>query len=450
MKISDLISMCVKNLTRRKARTFLTIMGVVVGTCAIVVMISIGVGMDEAQKAMLSQMGDLTMIDVYNYNDSNKNKMDDKMLTQIQALEGVEVATPLYSPDNLSIKMVGGKKERYMIDWLDIVGVYPDAIEKLGYEIKEGTGFTENNKKISIILGEKSAYRFRDTKRKPGKDRVRPYPDEKGEIKDPFVNPMKDKLILVTQPMKENVKEKRYEVNVCGILKEDYSKGWQTSQGVFMNIYELKRIEAEYRKANGMQEKKDTNYREVKVKVKDIKYVEPVETFIKNQGFDTSSLESIRKPMQQQAKQQQMVLGSLGAISLFVAALGITNTMVMSIYERTREIGVMKVLGCYINDIRTVFLMEAGSIGFFGGIIGIIISYIISFCINYFGVNFMGGGMMGPMGGMGATGGMKLSIIPIWLVFFALLFATMIGLVSGFYPANRAVKISALEAIKHD
>ena len=445
MKISDLISMCVKNLTRRKARTFLTIMGVVVGTCAIVVMISIGVGMDEAQKAMLSQMGDLTMIDVYNYNESNKNKLDDKMLAQIQALDGVEIATPMYIPNNLSLKMVGGKKDRYMMEWMNIVGIYPEAIEKLGYELKEGTTFPENSKKINIILGEKGAYRFRDTKRKPGHDRVQPYPDQNGEIKDPFLNPLKEKMTLITEPYKPNAKEKRYDVNVCGILKEDYSKGWQTSQGVFMNIYELKRIESEYRKANGMQEKNETNYQEVKVKVKDIKYVESVEEFIKEQGFDTSSLESIRKPMQQQARQQQMVLGSLGAISLFVAALGITNTMVMSIYERTREIGVMKVLGCYINDIRTVFLMEAGSIGFFGGIIGIIISYIISFAINYFGVNLLSGGMMG-----GIMGGMKLSIIPFWLVFFALLFATMIGLISGFYPANRAVKISALEAIKHD
>ena len=445
MKISDLISMCVKNLTRRKARTFLTVMGVVVGTCAIVVMISIGVGMDEAQKAMLSQMGDLTMIDVYNYNESNKNKLDDKMLAEFQNLEGVEIVTPMYSPENLSIKLIGGKKDRYVMDWMNIVGIYPEAIEKLGYEIKEGSTFPESSKKINIILGEKGAYRFRDTKRKQGHDRVQPYPDEKGEIKDPFINPMKEKMTLVTEPYKPNAKEKRYDVNVCGILKEDYSKGWQTSQGVFMNIYELKRIEAEYRKANGMTEKKDTNYQEVKVKVKDIKYVETIEEYIKEKGFDTSSLESIRKPMQQQARQQQMVLGSLGAISLFVAALGITNTMVMSIYERTREIGVMKVLGCYINDIRTVFLMEAGSIGFFGGVIGIVISYIISFAINYFGVNLMGGGMMG-----GLMGGMKLSIIPAWLVFFALLFATMIGLVSGFYPANRAVKISALEAIKHD
>lgn len=445
MKISDLISMCVKNLTRRKVRTFLTVIGVVVGTCAIVVMISIGVGMDEAQKAMLAEMGDLTMINVYNYGGNSKTKLDDKVIAEIQALDGVEVATPMYTPNNLQLEIVAGKNERYVMNWIDIVGIYPEAIEKLGYEIKEGVSLSESKLKYPILFGEKTAYNFKDSKRRPGHDMVRPYPNSKGEIEDPYVSPMKEKIKFKTTPMNDKGKEKYYDINVVGILKEDYSKSYYTSTGVFMDITELKRIESEYRKANGMQEKNETNYQEVFVKVKDIKYVEAVEEYIKNLGYNTHSLESIRKPMQQQAKQQQMVLGSLGAISLFVAALGITNTMVMSIYERTREIGVMKVLGCYVTDIRTVFLMEAGCIGFFGGVIGVVLSYIISFAINYFGVNLVGGMMRGA-GGMG----MKISIIPFWLVFFALVFATMVGLASGFYPANRAVKISALEAIKHD
>ena len=78
----------------------------------------------------------------------------------------------------------------------------------------------------------------------------------------------------------------------------------------------------------------------------------------------------------------QLVLGAIGAISMFVAAFGISNTMVMSVYERTKEIGIMKVLGCDIKDIKSLFLYEAGTIGFMGGTIGIIISYIISITAN--------------------------------------------------------------------
>ena len=70
MKISDVISMCIANLTRRKVRTLLTVIGVVVGTCAIMVMVSLGLGMQASQAAMLEQMGDLTVIQVYNYNNT--------------------------------------------------------------------------------------------------------------------------------------------------------------------------------------------------------------------------------------------------------------------------------------------------------------------------------------------------------------------------------------------
>ena len=174
-----------------------------------------------------------------------------------------------------------------------------------------------------------------------------------------------------------------------------------------------------------------------------------VETKIKDLGYDTYSMETVRKPMQEQANKMMLILGSLGGISLLVAAMGITNTMIMSIYERTREIGIMKVLGCVVGDIRTVFLMEAGLIGFGGGVIGVILSFIISLVLNVLG----GGGLGGMMGGYyygGAEGASQISVIPIWLVGLALVFSTLIGLVSGFSPANRAVKISALEAIKHE
>lgn len=133
-------------------------------------------------------------------------------------------------------------------------------------------------------------------------------------------------------------------------------------------------------------------------------------------GFaDTYSMESIRKPLEQQMSTIQMILGGLGAISLLVAALGITNTMIMSIYERTREIGVMKVLGCVVGNIRTMFLVEAGTIGFMGGILGLAFSYGISFAINSFaaaGNSISLGGIVG----VGVTGS-NVSIIPVWLAF---------------------------------
>lgn len=143
----------------------------------------------------------------------------------------------------------------------------------------------------------------------------------------------------------------------------------------------------------------------------------------------------------------QAVLGGIGAMSLLVAALGITNTMVMSIYERTREIGVMKVLGCLLTDIRKLFLWEAGIIGFTGGVVGLLLSILASFLLNRFG-----GDLGGLLGGGYAPDGTRLpiSVIPVWLAVSSVGFATLVGLLSGFYPANRAMKLSALEAIRNE
>ncbi|MEG1448813.1 MAG: FtsX-like permease family protein [Oscillospiraceae bacterium] len=457
MKIIDMITLTVGNLWRRKVRTLLTVMGVVVGTCSIVVMISLGVGMDASLQQRLSQMGDLTIIDVYNYgNKPDKKELDDKAIKEISQMEKVVVASPFWSPWDMNMTFVNEKNGRYECRG-DVVGVYPEALKEFGYELFEGDFLpsAHDKKKVTIVVGEDMSYQFRDTKRKNGgyiwKE---PLPD--GSFKKPYVDVTKEKINLVMKPQDEDKhKDLKYEVVVKGRLKTDYNKDYRTAYGCFMDINQLKQLQKEYNKENGIKvdSKTQNSYESVKVKVQSMEDVEAVEKQIQDMGFETSSMEQIRKPMEEQTRQQQIMFGGLGAISLFVAAIGITNTMVMSIYERTREIGVMKVLGCKLSNIRTIFLMESGLIGFLGGIVGTLASYGISNLLNKYGgamsgsMDMMGGMMMG-MGGDPEA--LPISIIPPWLVILAIVFATIIGLVSGFYPANRAVKISAMEAIKHD
>lgn len=444
MRISDLIGICWRNLTRRKLRTALTAFGVVIGVCAIIVMISIGIGLEQSFTAQLEQWGDLTMITINNY--GGTAELNDAAVLKIQGYEGVEIATPFYQPDiNLMVKT---KNNRYEA-WPQLYGVYPEALEKLGFELADGQYLQDGDKEYSMVVGSNFAYRFRDTKRKNGRgNRVDPYPDPvTGKIKDPFVDLKKDKLKLVGEPRKEGVKPMELVPVIAGTLKKD-DANWETSEGVFMDINELKAIVNKYNKLNGLPKLDKVKYNEVRVKCASIDDVAGVQEKIKASGFECYSMEDSRKSMQDTARMIQMVLGGLAAISLFVAAIGIANTMVMSIIERTREIGIMKVIGAEISNIRVMFLMESGMIGFIGGVVGVAVSYGVSYLINSISAGGGGSNLLGNMfGGMPGT---QMSVIPPWLVGFALFFSILIGVIFGFLPANRAVKISALEAIKHD
>ena len=438
MRISDILSICVRNLTRRKLRTFLTALGVVIGVGLIIIAISIGIGLSRSYEEQLASWGDLTVIDIYNC--TSTVTLDHPALANTQARDGVEIATPFYENWDVNFQ-VTAKNGRYQMNG-NLYGVYPEALEKLGYELKEGSYLKDGDRPYSLVVGENYAYRFYDTK-KQRNNRVDPYPDANGRIKDPFVNVLKDKLVLALPSQKYdsngNKVGKDIEVKpvVAGVmLKNDAN--WEATNYAFMDINEMKALIEKYNRQNGIKTQgKKISYQQAKVKCVDVDTVAAVQEEIKGMGFDCNSMNDSREYMQKQALMIQLVLGGLAGFSLLVAAIGIANTMIMSIYERTREIGVMKVIGAEIKDIRIMFLLEAGMIGLLGGIMGVALSFAGSWGFNHFAAGAMGTGS-------------KLSVIPLWLVLVALAFSILVGVVFGFLPANRAVKISALEAIKHD
>lgn len=447
MRGNDIFHMCLQNLLRRKSRTILTVLGVLIGCCSIVIMVSLGIGMKESQENMLAEMGDLTIITVNApQGGKGKNKLDDALVKKLNAMAGVEAVTPKQSLGSYSIKLIAGTGNRYIADWTSVVGLDIDQMEKMGYKVLEGSAAHGSGE---VVVGQYIAYGFRDTMRPEGMNTIDRYSggyDDQGKPLDmpaPYFDALKEpmSLLVETDSGKFTVKLKP-----VGVTKEDYSKGGETSDGIIMSLADLRGI---LDKAQG-NAKKALPYESVLVKVKDISKVEGVESEIKQLGYNTESMESIRKPMEKEARQKQMMLGGLGAISLFVAALGITNTMIMSISERTREIGIMKSLGCYVKDIRVMFLSEAGAIGLIGGLIGCAISFITSVIINLVSINAPFDLSKLSAAIVGGEGISRVSVIPPWLLLFAIVFSVAIGLGSGFYPANKAVKIPALEAIKSE
>ena len=447
-----------QNLKRRRSRTFLTMLGVVIGVCSIVVMVSIGLGINESSEAQLSQMGDLTTIQIYNYGGENgRTKLDDAAMQAIRQLPYCAGATAKQELGEIGsgYTLSAGPNQRYKSDYLSISAVDFDQLEALGYKLEEGQfpGPGSANA-IPVLAGSQTAYNFYDSYRPEGMNRIDIWQyDENGVQLEPepaFFNPLETGLELSFYAGDENGTPTKYALRATGLLKSDMGLGYETEQGLLIDLKDMARIRKELARANGQAAPKETNYTQALVKADDISHVAELEEAIHQAGFpDTSSMQSMRESMQESTRMLQLMLAGIGAVSLFVAAIGIANTMVMSISERTREIGIMKALGCRLGDIRLLFLAEAGIIGLAGGLLGALLSLAISSLINVLASSV-------PVTDwqtfwQAVTGyGTRVSVVPLWLLGLSVVFAVLVGLISGFSPARKAVKVPALEAIKHE
>ena len=143
MKISDEISLSARNLLRRKGRTALTLVGVVIGTCMVVLMISLGIAQNQANDEMIQSWGDLTQIEIYGGgisvgSDGKAIKLDDAALTQIRELNNVLAATPFTNPYNLQGTVSAGRNGRYVSDIGNITALDPVALEPMGFALESG------------------------------------------------------------------------------------------------------------------------------------------------------------------------------------------------------------------------------------------------------------------------------------------------------------------------
>ena len=445
MSRKDLLKMCFQNLLRRKSRTLLTLLGVLIGCCSIVIMVSIGIGMTESQNRLLAQMGDLTIITVTpKQNGRGKTKLNDKALVSIKSLPDVAAATPKVTLDDYDCNVVlrAGSGDRYTAYWATVAGIDTSQLERMGYKLLSGSKPRQTGE---MLAGQYAAYNFADSLRPEGSNMVDRWGGLWSGEDTPPPDPYFDAAATpITVEIEMDGKKARRTLYPTGVLKEDQVKGSETSDGLVMSLSDLRALLGEVRGVASA----DLTYKTALVKVTQLSKVKEVEKSIREMGFSTSSMESIREPMEKEARQKQLMLGGLGAISLFVAALGITNTMIMSISERTREIGIMKSLGCHLRDIRLLFLFEAGAIGLLGGLVGCVVSMVIAIIINLVSFGAPPGLDSFVAAILGSEALTRVCVVPPWLLLAAVVFSVGIGLGSGYYPANKAVGISALEAIK--
>lgn len=471
MSFYDLMTMSLGNLWRRKLRTVLTVLGVLIGTTSIVAMLSLAFGMKQMIMDEYASMGSVTQIMISGGGgdmDSSSSQTDTStMLTEtnmqmFQDMEHVKNVLPQLSFDG---NMQSGRYSGYA----NLIGVDQSLLDSqelekgdipqkgstgtlqviAGNQILTGFGYVQGDQYVDYYstgelpnidlmtqIRQLQVYNeMADTSSDAGST------DDSADASSDSTGTDSSADDAAVQPEEDN-STLNFRIKVAGIMAGGVDEYNTYSNSLLVNIDDLKSyLTKNFGKGNIPGQPKPNGkpmnewvYSTLVVDVDDASNVDSVMKDIQDMGFSASSNKDLLDSAQKNLQIVELVLGGIGMVAFLVAAIGIANTMMMSTYERTKEIGVMKVLGCDMRDIQKLFLAEAGFIGLIGGIVGLGLTCGVSALINHFAVSM--GGMKG-----------NISVIPWWLALAAVAFSTLMGMVAGYFPARRAMKLSPLAAI---
>ena len=484
----DIFLLALKNFRRRMARSILTIIGVVIGSMAIVVMVSLGIGIQESMMRMIERWGDLTTVTVplWNIDDgggggmirtsagggvvisevggtsraSSRNQNQPNPFYEAQAtIESIEHVTAVMLYRTESVRLVSG---RYVNPWAQVGLVDTSKLHYFGINVSQGRMLEPGDDDFAIVLSPHMGTDFINLRsRDPWNWNNRPM-DEDGMI-IPFVDIFNDEIQLTfdnrfgerPQAGESRRRPQLHDIEIVGFQDEFGSFSWTS----FMDIEAFTRHKKAYLTniIRTLPEEEAANYRwqleqlsrydMAYVKIDHRDNVVGVVEQLRDLGLESWSNMEMIDNVNAQLVMLQLVMGAIGAVALFVAAINIANTMIMSIYERTKEIGIMKVIGCRLGDICLLFLLEAIILGVIGGLIGIGASFGASALLNNLPPEMVGN-MLGFW--IDPEVGGSLSVIPYWLVFVSLGISVGVAVLAGLYPSIRAMRLSALEAIRNE
>lgn len=465
MKFRDLVHLALSNLFRRKFRTFMTVLGVVIGTASIVCMLSLGYGLRRSTLSEFEGKKSLREIIVrtnlnFNYSTGKQdydNVITDETVELLKQEPEVKLAIPVYSVTT-SIHL--GSWEMTS----ELIALDDETIDYYDFALNKGTMPQKGKSSpLQILMGLNEKNKFYNMN---SITRFADSPEGSEDLSKKLMrlefynNSLTDQINSNTQELLNSTKKQQIPIQVTGLVAEkiydeDEKDNFQIWSDQFANncyVYkdDLMRALRKYFKSYALPNQKasrkgkpagDIWYSHVVLVTEGPEQTKLLYDRLKEQDkyllesqidFVTTSQETLKKI--------QLVLGAIGGISLLVAAIGIANTMMMSIYERTKEIGIFKVLGCDLSKIRNLIIFESSGIGIIGGIMGVIISYLISSSIN----------KVTSMNMMATDSTFKISYIPTMLAILSILFAGLVGTLSGLLPAIRAMKLSPLKAIRNE
>jgi len=399
MKINDLLNISLQNFKNRKSRIFFTILGVSVAIGAVLFLVSFGYGLQASLLEKITTKESLLTLDVMS-SDTELIKLNQETLKKISEVANVEKISPHgQAPGNITLDDLTSEAIVNMVDtnYLTLEGASP----KIGREF-------EDNDKNKIIVNSSIAKLF--------------------NIEEEKIIGKKIKIVVFLPDTESENKTELKPFNlendfeIIGLIEDNDTQGQ-----LFIKNSDVTSLPI-------------SEYASIKVKVTNDTKLNETRSNLLSMGFLVSALSDTIDQANQIFGIIQVVLGIFGTVALVVAAIGLINTMTISLLERTNEIGIMRAIGAAPGDIMWLFLGESLMIGFLGGVSGIILGILGSQLVQVI-VNMVSKSLGGEI--------LKLFSYPIWFIFFIIILSSLVGLVGGFYPARRASRLNPLDALRY-
>jgi putative ABC transport system permease protein len=501
MSLRDILHLSLRNLREAKLRASLTTMGVIVGVAVIVTMVSFGLGLQRNTIARFKELDLFNEITVFGKNlnniiqsglnknqNANKNQntantnqqrggfrpqpdktperiLDDAAVAEISKIPGVSyveprITFPTYMRANgrIETQVVGGanvpnESARFQKLVAGRMIASQDSDEAVVNEQwARDFGFEKPadaiGQTIEFLAPPKKETKDNESK---GKD------DAASETDDNFFGiPLDDDSS--DEAPKNSLVAKTF--HIVGVLSKETKQGGPGGNFTFLNanVYiplpaakdwrttyrdPMNEVALELARQSGALGKDEPEgYDAATIRVKDVVAMTDVRKRLDELGFGSFSIVDQLEQLRTVFLIINSALGLLGGISLLVASFGIANTMIMSILERTREIGIMKAIGAEDREIKLIFFVEAGVIGLIGGTVGALLAWGIDGVANRLAYRFI----LQPQG----ASYVDFFALPPYLWLGAILFAVLVSIIAALYPAARAAKIDPVKALRHD
>lgn len=399
MGFIDIFLLSIRSFKTRPMRSLLTVLGMGVGIGAVLFLVSFGYGMQQVILNRITSADALLSLDV-SAGTSGLINLDKKSLQEISEIpEVVEVSPVANFPGQLSHSEITGDMAIYSVD--------KSFFRLSGINASQGRLFSDDNPYEVVVSSITS--------------RLFGYENPQ----DILGQEVKLSLFIskITEDEIEEVElvERQEPYKVVGVISDEAANYAYVLNSTLVDL-------------------DINNYDQAKVKVVSSVMMESVRDQIIEKGFLVSALSDIIEQAEKIFRIIQIVLGLFGLIALVVSAIGMFNTMTITLLERTNEIGIMRSIGVTRRDVQSLFLSEAMIIGFLGGLSGVLIGILggelVNIIIGVLARNFGGQSF-------------DLFYTPSIFIIFIIVFSTIIGFLTGIYPARRAGKLNPLDALRY-